>query len=62
MDLKSENIFQYFDNTAEKINKGSYSLKLALKYGSILVHCGAGVSRVPYFVNSVSKLGDSLFD
>lgn len=38
-DLKSENISQHFDKASRFIKEG-------LKSGSVLVHCGAGVSRV----------------
>ena len=38
-DIKSENISQYF-------NKCSKFIKEGLKNGSVLVHCGAGISRV----------------
>ena len=38
-DIKTENISQYFNKCAKFIKEG-------LKVGSVLVHCGAGVSRV----------------
>lgn len=35
------------DDSADKIDKSIYFIKiLDIKFGSILVHCGAGVSRV----------------
>ena len=39
LDSKHEDLSQYFDNAVSLINT-------SLKLGSVLVHCGAGVSRV----------------
>lgn len=46
-------MIQYFDEVAQKIDKGTLIIiYLGLKWGSVLVHCGAGVSRVVLFLFS----------
>lgn len=53
-------MLKYFDEVAEKIDKGNTFFNSGLRWGSILVHCGAGVSRVTIIRNIVSHLSSSL--
>lgn len=52
LDAKSENIFKYFEESFNCIEKSINTLTLELREGSVLVHCAAGVSRVrPYLLS-----------
>lgn len=61
-DVKSENMIQYFDEAVQRIDKGMGFFMVGLKWGSVLVHCGAGVSRVYSIVYVVCHAGYCLSD
>lgn len=47
---------------AFQIDKCMFYDSVDLKVNGVLVHCGAGVSRVHDRVNIVSNIGDSISD
>lgn len=48
VDSKTQDISKYLDIAAYQIQKGTFHFTLGLTVSSVIVHCGAGVSRVAY--------------